>query len=138
MKKRLNGWKARYLSKGGRLTLIKVSLASISIHYLSVLVLPKMICTSLENIMRNFLWRKGEDGGGMHLVNWNKVCTPKMKGGAGLRRLDIMNEALLYKWLWRQVVAAKFDIRDGWDLHPVRDPYGRSLWKSIMQLAYIY
>lgn len=35
MRKRLNGWKARYLSKGGKLTLIQASLASIPIHYLS-------------------------------------------------------------------------------------------------------
>lgn len=55
MKKLLNGWKAKNLSKGGRLTLIKASLASILIHYLFVLVLPKTICTSLEKIMRNFL-----------------------------------------------------------------------------------
>lgn len=33
--KHLNGWKARFLSKGGKLTLIKASLASIPIHYLS-------------------------------------------------------------------------------------------------------
>lgn len=123
MKKRLSSWKARYLSKGGRLTLIKAFLASISIHYLFILVLPKMICTSLEKIMRNFLWKKGEDGRDMHLVKWDKVYTPKMQGGVSIRCLDIMNEALLCKWfwrfgseedsLWRQVVAAKFDIRDG-------------------------
>lgn len=96
--------------------------------------------------MRNFLWRKGEDGRGKHLVNWDKVCTPKMLGGAG-RHLDIMNEVLLCKWLWRfeseedslwkQVVAAKFDIRDGWDLHLVRGPYGRNLRKGIAQLAHL-
>lgn len=32
----------------------------------------------------------------MHLVNWDQVCTPKMKGGAGSRRLDSMNKALWF------------------------------------------
>lgn len=59
IKKRLNGWKARCLSKGGRLTLIKASLACIPIHYLSLLVLPKSVCSELEKIQRDFLWKRG-------------------------------------------------------------------------------
>lgn len=69
MKKRLNGWKVRCLSKGGKLTLIKASLASIPIHYLSLLVLPTIVGFALKKIQRDFLWRKGEDGRGIHLVS---------------------------------------------------------------------
>lgn len=66
MKKCFNGWKVWLLSKGGRLTLIKASLASIPIHYLSLLVLRSSVCHALEKIQRDFLWRKGRMG---------KVCT---------------------------------------------------------------
>lgn len=59
--------------------------------------MPKIICVSLEKIQRDFLWRKGEDEGGMHLVAWERVCIPKDKGGAGLRRLKSMNKTLLSK-----------------------------------------
>lgn len=62
MRKHLNGWKAQYLSKGGRLTLIKASLASFPFHYLSVLVMPKSIGASLEKFQRDFLWRKEDEG----------------------------------------------------------------------------
>lgn len=68
MRKRLNGWKARYLSKGG-LTLIKASLASIPIHYLSLLVLTTHVCKSMEKILRDFLWKGKDDEKGMHLVS---------------------------------------------------------------------
>eukprot|EP00268_Persea_americana_P041230 TRINITY_DN41041_c4_g1_i1.p1 TRINITY_DN41041_c4_g1~~TRINITY_DN41041_c4_g1_i1.p1 ORF type:complete len:107 (+),score=11.85 TRINITY_DN41041_c4_g1_i1:237-557(+) len=35
IEKRLDSWKGRYLSMGGRITLIKLVLSSISIYYLS-------------------------------------------------------------------------------------------------------
>lgn len=145
MKKRMNGWNAQYLSKEGRLTLIKATLASIPVHYLSTLVLPKLICTSLEKIQRDFLWRKGENGSGLHLVSWERVCTPKAKGGARLRQLKSMNKALLCKWLWRfgiemgslwrQVVATKFGNDDGWDFVMPNGLFGRSPWRAILQFA---
>lgn len=56
MKKWLNGWKSRYLSKGGRLTLIKASLVSIPIHFLCILVLLKSIGTVLEQIQRDWYY----------------------------------------------------------------------------------
>lgn len=97
MKKRLNGWKAHCLSKGERLTLIKASLTSIPIHYLSLLVLPKSVCSALEKIQRDLLWKREEDGKGMHLVSWERVCTPKDSGGARIQCLTSMNKALLCK-----------------------------------------
>lgn len=32
---------------------------------------------------------------------WDRVSTPKHKGGTGLRRREVMNKALMCKWLWR-------------------------------------
>lgn len=43
---------------------------------------------------------------GQHLVAWERVCTPKVKGGAGIRRIKKMNTMLLIKcfsvlaWKW--------------------------------------
>lgn len=68
MWKRLNGWKTRNLSKGGRLNLIKLSLASVPIHYLSLLVASTSVCKTMERIQRNFLWKGGEDDKVLHLV----------------------------------------------------------------------
>ncbi|KAA0058105.1 LINE-1 retrotransposable element ORF2 protein [Cucumis melo var. makuwa] len=38
---------------------------------------------------------------GSHLINWSIVTKPKEEGGLGISRLQVTNQALLSKWLWR-------------------------------------
>ena len=59
--KRLSLWKRHYLSKGGRLTLIKSTLSSLRIYFLSLFVILWKACVRLEKIQRDFLW----DGGAL-------------------------------------------------------------------------
>ncbi len=53
--RRLAGWKHTYLSKGGRLTLIKSTLSSLPTYFLSLFPIPKGVAHRLEKIQRNFL-----------------------------------------------------------------------------------
>ena len=56
MEKNLAGWKRLYLSKCGRLTLLKSTLSSLPTYYLSLFTIPKAVAMRLECIQRNFLW----------------------------------------------------------------------------------
>ena len=53
--KMLASWKMQYISKGGRITLIRSTLSRLTIYYLSLFRVPQKICTRLERIQRQFL-----------------------------------------------------------------------------------
>ena len=54
-RKRLALWKLQYISKGGRLTLIRSTLSNMPIYFLSLLRIPRKVKLRLEKIQRNFL-----------------------------------------------------------------------------------
>ena len=59
-RKRLTTWKRKYISKGGRLTLIRSTLFNLPIYLLSLFRLPKGVKSRLEKIQRDFqFWGRG-------------------------------------------------------------------------------
>ena len=101
VRRRLALWKRQYISKGGRVTLIKSTLASMPIYQMSIFRMPKVVVRRIEKVQRDFLWGGGNMERKVHLVKWEVVCTDKDKGGLGLRKLAFLNKALLGKWIWR-------------------------------------
>lgn len=81
MRRRLAGWKNRFLSKGGKLTLIKSTLSSLPTYFISILPLPIGVHLKMEKLMRDFLWRGTEDSFKHSLVRWEEVCKPIQEGG---------------------------------------------------------
>ena len=53
--KRLAMWKRQFISKGGRFTLIRSTLSSMPIYFMSLLHMPQVIRLRLEKIQRDFL-----------------------------------------------------------------------------------
>ncbi|RVX23652.1 Transposon TX1 uncharacterized 149 kDa protein [Vitis vinifera] len=144
IRRRLALWKRQYISKGGRITLIKSTLASLPIYQLSIFRMPKSVAKRVEKTQRDFLWGGGNLEGKVHLVKWDAVCTEKHKGGLGLRRIATLNRALLGKWIWRfaceknnfwnQVITTKYGQEDyGWRPKKVRGAAGVGVWKEIMK-----
>uniref|UniRef100_A0A2N9EU99 ubiquitinyl hydrolase 1 n=1 Tax=Fagus sylvatica TaxID=28930 RepID=A0A2N9EU99_FAGSY len=120
MECKLAGWKSLYLSKGGRLMLLKSTLSSLPTYYLSLFTIPVSVANRIERIQRNFLWGSYRDGVNHHLVNWDIVCSPIRYGGLGIRKIVVFNKVLLGKWLWRfgiedsklwrRVIATKYGV----------------------------
>uniref|UniRef100_A0A2N9H333 Reverse transcriptase domain-containing protein n=1 Tax=Fagus sylvatica TaxID=28930 RepID=A0A2N9H333_FAGSY len=142
LERRLAGWKRMYLSKGGRLTLIKSTLSNLPTYYLSLFPIPAAVAKRIETIQRNFLWGDSEEVTKFHLVNWDIICNPFSNGGLNIRSLRRFNEALLGKWLWRfgverealwrQVVVGKYGaLEGGWTSKMPTGTYGVGLWKFI-------
>ena len=101
MERRLANWKRLYLFKGGKVTLIKNTLSSLPIYFLSLLPLLGKVAKCMKKLQRDFLWSGIGCEPKLYLVKWAKVCKPLQVEGLGIRRLGSFNSALLGKWLWR-------------------------------------
>lgn len=96
----LNSWKAPFLSKDGRLILVKSVLASIP-NYDLLFTISVLVAKIIESYFRSFLWNDLEECCKYHLVNWKIVCLSKKKGGLGIKDIRLHDFALFGKWLWR-------------------------------------
>ena len=101
MEKRLSRQKHHYLSKGGRLTVLRSTFSSFPMYFLSLFTIPKAVTARMKSIQRNFLWGSFKGSFKYLLVAWEKVCLPIELGGLGIRSMASFNQALLGKWLWR-------------------------------------
>ena len=97
MEKKLSGWKRLYLSKDGRLMLLKSTLSSLPTYFLSLFTILKAVAARLESIQRNFLWGSFEGSFKYPLVAWEKVYLPVKMGDLGTRSVVPFNQALLGK-----------------------------------------
>lgn len=68
---------------------------------LSFLSAPKGVLKRINHFRARLLWQEHQGKKTYHLVNWPAVCMPKDCGGMGILDLDIMNQCLLCKWLWK-------------------------------------
>jgi hypothetical protein len=148
LRKRLGGWSNRFVSFGGRITLLNSVLNAIPIFYLSFLKIPLQVWKSIRRIQRDFLWGRR---GGRKCVNWVKwdvVCQPKFMGGLGVRDIRAVNISLLTKWrwrllnndnsLWKEVIRGKYGdgalgkVVMGDDCKPW---YSSSWWRDICSIG---
>lgn len=54
----------------------------------------------LEKIQRSFLWTGMEEKKFLSLVNWDTVCFPKTMGDLGIKKINVLNKALIAKVGW--------------------------------------
>ncbi|KAJ9535522.1 hypothetical protein OSB04_un001343 [Centaurea solstitialis] len=101
VKKRVLDWKNKWLSFAGRLQLINSVLSSISVYWASLFLIPISAVKEIDKLLRSFLWSNGEAVRGKAKVAWKTVCTPRSKGGLGVRDLRKWNHVLLTKQIWK-------------------------------------
>ncbi|GJV49454.1 hypothetical protein Tco_1439666 [Tanacetum coccineum] len=98
---KLSNWKAKTLSVGGRLTLIKSVLGSLPTYYMSLFKIPDGVLSHLNLSFKFFFLGSDLEDAKMTWVSWRKVMAHKQYGGLGVSSLFALNRALLFKWIWR-------------------------------------
>ena len=109
---------------------------------LSLFKIPTSVAAKIERLQRDFLWSGVGEGKRDHLVSWDVVCKPKLRGGLGFGKISERNVALLGKWLWRypredsalwhQVILSIYGSHsNGWDVNNIVRWSHRCSWKAI-------
>jgi hypothetical protein len=93
-------WKGKLLSIGGRVTLLNVVISSIPLYWMSIYRLSIKVKNEIDKIRNRFLWYDEHSvKKRYHFISWKIVCASKKNRGLELLDLEIMNKALLAKWL---------------------------------------
>ncbi|KAJ9541973.1 hypothetical protein OSB04_028479 [Centaurea solstitialis] len=100
VKLRIQNWKSKFLSFGGRKQLIISVLQSLQLYWMAVFLIPSGVVHEIEKLCRDFLWAQGDSSKGKCKIAWNMVCRPVHCGGLGFRRLSLWNRALLARNIW--------------------------------------
>lgn len=117
IKRRILGWEHRWLSAGGRISLINHVLSSMPIHLLQILDPPQCAINKISRLFTSFIWGDSSQYKKIHWASWDKICYPTEEGGIGCKSISDLNLAfdckLWWKFreqksLWSQVLLAKY------------------------------
>ena len=103
------------------LVLVKTVLQAMPMYLFFILYAPKSILKEIRSIQRNFLWVGREAKAKSSLVSWEKVCSPKDRGGLGLRDPKIMGGIQGAKIWWRWCTYMQEPWDNIWHINYARD-----------------
>ena len=143
--RRLSGWKSKYLSLAGRITLANSTIASLGYYSMQPAKLPRAICDDMDRKVCRFIWGGDEDTRKVHLISWETLQRPKNHGDIGIKSTRQANSAFLTKlgWrmlkepntLWTRVLRAKY-CNGRCDIYMFEPKAGSSnVWTGITENA---
>ena len=115
---RIGCWNFKFLSRGGRLVLLKAVLQSIPVYWAIIAYIPNSILHKPRKKFFSFLWTAKRNTEGIPLAKWQLLASPKELGGWGIKNPFLLCQSLAAKTLWRLI----------------KNPY--SLWGKVLSSKY--
>ena len=138
---RLTGWNAAHLSFAGRVTLAQSVVQAMPIYAIQTTLLSPLVRQKIDMACRRFIWDGNSKRHKLSMVGWDRICTSKIHGGLGFKKLDVMNHALLMKltWeivsnsekLWVKVFCSKYGLDVGNLPLTLPEKQGSRIWMAI-------
>lgn len=100
---RISHWSFKWLSRAGRLTLIKSVLFAIPVYWAALTWVPKGVLEKIRRICSKFLWAGNKESSTLPWVAWEKVARPKDLGGWEIKSLPDFRLSLAAKSGWRLI-----------------------------------
>lgn len=115
VRKRINGWGSKLLSKAGKRVLLLSLLSCMNIYTFLAYLVPKTIIKHLESCFLSFSW-------GTHLGRskkkwkaWTSLAKPIKEGGLGFKSLSLIMKAFRMKCVWNILTKDSLYANFIWD-----------------------
>lgn len=96
---RINFWAVKKLSYVGRLQLVQAVIYSLVNFCRNTFILPKKV-RAVEERCKVFLWKGSNGDSEGAKVNWATICSPKAKGGLGIKSIETWYMACGLRFIW--------------------------------------
>ncbi|RLN34680.1 putative retroelement [Panicum miliaceum] len=147
MNKRLEPWKGKHLSSGGKLTLTNSCLSSLPMYIMGFYWLTGATHSKMDSIRANFFWKGVEKSHKYHMAKWEMVSCPKDQGGLGIINTRLMNDCLLVKWIWKimkgsegvwfKLLQAKY-MRNGKSFFTSSSRGSSQFWQGLHKVKHLF
>ena len=101
MSKRLDPWRGKHLSSGGKLVLLNSCLSSLPMFLMGFYLLPKGLHKWMDSLRSKFFWQGAKEEFKYHMASWDSISRPTDLGGLGVIKTNLMNDCLMVKWIWK-------------------------------------
>lgn len=112
LEKRFQSWNHKWLSRAGKLVLIKSILEAIPDYWISIAWIKKGILEKARQLCFKFLWRGHKDHFVMPWIRWERIAIRKPLGGWGSKTFFYFRKRWLQNvcegyWLLRAFVHSR-------------------------------
>ena len=148
--KRIEVWCNRWISLGGRYTLVKSGLEGQPMYWMSMEAIPRFILNQIQKLMFKFLWNGRKDSQKIHLCRWELLSRPKKFGGWSFRNMVLFNTTLNANTLqrvltqqgnWHKILRDKykknFTVIDWLGMEIQRVSATSRMWNSLVQTVHV-